>query len=713
MSLFLLNPPSPPPSKLLKLKHRHKHKQNHCPFSTPPIPPLLPPKNSSTFKPLNSTQQQLPSDPTPEKPNPSLSKTLNSLKPYLLSQRRPIFFGWLCSLVSVFSLSKLVPKLSQFSSTVTATTTATTALKLRDQGLVLGALLLVRFVASYWQQAFLWDAALNAGFRIRLHVFDRVLQRDLAFFESSGAVSSGDIAYRVTAEAADTIVPSTLQLSAMAAQMLMISPALSLISAMVIPCMALTIAYLGEKLRKISKRAQLSIASLSAYLNEALPAILFVKASNSEPCESARFQRLAHTDLCEHLKKKKMKAFIPQMTQIIYFGALFILCVGSLVVSSGSFDGCSMVSFVMSLVFLVEPIQGVGKAYNELKQGEPAIERLFELMRFKSKVIEKSDAIDLYNIIGEIWGKYALCFEWIESPCPSWRDHSSCWPSGGGKTTLVKLLLRLYDPLSGCILIDNHNIQDIRLDSLRRHVSLVPQDIGIRTVAENIGYKDLLSKIDMDSVEHAAQTANADEFIRKLPEGLALARALYQNSSILILDEATSALDSRSELLVRQAMERIMENHTVLVIAHRMETVLMAKRVFLLDDGKLEELNRSTLLGGSHHDKVLSTGLEMDTSNPSVFVNAELLRLYVGRRVRAVIQVLRSDGGVVTGKSTDENQIIVKGSPPVPLSNFVETHIHTISFVNLQMGNLNICSFEMDGAYSVMQLETASYLMAT
>ena len=200
MPLFLLNPPSPPPSKLLKLKHRHKHK--HSPFSTSPIPPLLPPKNSSTFKPLNSTQQ-LPSNPTPQKPNPSLSKTLNSLKPYLLSQHKPIFFGWLCSLVSVFSLSKLVPKLSQFSSTVTTTTTTTAALKLRDQGLVLGALLLVRFVASYWQQAFLWDAALNAGFRIRLHVFDQVLQRDLAFFESSGAVSSGDIAYRITAEAAD------------------------------------------------------------------------------------------------------------------------------------------------------------------------------------------------------------------------------------------------------------------------------------------------------------------------------------------------------------------------------------------------------------------------------------------------------------------------------------------------------------------------------
>ncbi|PQQ19068.1 ABC transporter B family member 29 chloroplastic isoform X2 [Prunus yedoensis var. nudiflora] len=194
-------------------------------------------------------------------------------------------------------------------------------------------------------------------------------------------------------------------------------------------------------------------------------------------------------------------------------------------------------------------------------------------------------------------------------------------PSGGGKTTLVKLLLRLYDPLSGCILIDNHNIQSVKLTSLRRHVGLVSQDITLfsGTVAENIGYRDLLAKINMEMVEDAARTANADEFIRNLPDGyktnigprgsslsggqkqrLAIARALYQNSSILILDEATSALDGRSELLVRQAVQRLMENHTVLVIAHRLETILMAKRVFRLDAGKLEEVTRSSHLGGQH-----------------------------------------------------------------------------------------------------------------
>uniref|UniRef100_A0A2N9GLP0 ABC transporter domain-containing protein n=1 Tax=Fagus sylvatica TaxID=28930 RepID=A0A2N9GLP0_FAGSY len=488
MSLFLLNPPSPPPHKFLKLKP----KPEHFLFSTP--------KNPFSFKPINSTK--LPSNP--QKPHPPLSKTLNSLKPYLLSQHTPILAGWLCSLVSVFSLSKLVPKLGQFSSTITTTTNHPPP-QIEETGFALGGFALVP---------------------LRRQLLAASVPRDLTFFEGSGAVSAGDIAYRITAEAADvadtvyallnTIVPSTLQLAAMAAQMLMISPALSLISAMAIPCMALAIAYLGEKLQKISKRAHMSIATLSAYLNE-----------------------------------------------------------------------------------------GVGKAYNELKQGEPAIERLFDLTRFNSKVIEKSDAIGIDNVTGEVkfrditfrYGdNMPFILNGLNLHVKAGETIALVGPSGGGKTTLAKLLLRLYNPLFG-------------------------------TVAENIGYRDLMTKIDMESVAHAAQTANAEEFIKKLPEGyntnigprgsilsggqkqrLALARALYQNSSILILDEATSALDSRSELLVRQAMELVMENHTVLVIAHRLETVLMAKRVFLLDDGKLEELTRSTLLGG-HHDMVVSTGL--------------------------------------------------------------------------------------------------------
>ncbi|KAB2087105.1 hypothetical protein ES319_A04G080000v1 [Gossypium barbadense] len=634
--LLFLSPPFPPP--LFYLRSAQKDKPKFLHINSRWRPPFI-----SSLKPTNSIKLPLNAQ-TSQTPLSKALETLAKLKPFLQTNHQPILLGWLCSSISVFSLSQIIPRIGSFSSNLINIVSIS---KLRDQCLLLGVFVLVKLVACYWQQAFLWEASLRTVCQMRVFVFETVLEKELGFFEGNDGVSSGDIAYRITAEASDvadtlfallnTIVPNMLQLFAMGTQMLVISPSLSLISAIMIPFMALVIAYLGEKLCKISKRAHLSIATLAAYLNEGLPAIFFVKANTGELSEHARFQRLAYTDFSRHLAKKKMKALIPQIIQIIYFGVLCVLCVGSLVVSRGSFDGCSMVSFVTSLVFLVEPIQGVGKAYNEFKQGEPAIERLFDLTRMKSKVIEKPDAIYLGHVKGEVKFcdvsfKYAdnmpLVLDGLNLTVRAGETIALVGPSGGGKTTLVKLLLRLYEPSSGSILIDNHNIKSIRLESLRRHVGLVSQDTMLfsRTVAENIGYRDLMSNIDMEKVELAAQIANADEFIRTLPEGyrsqigprgsllsggqkqrLAIARAVYQVSSILVLDEATSALDSKSELLVRQAVERLMENYTVLVIAHRLETILMADRIFLLQNGKLQELSRSTFLAG-HHDSLLSAG---------------------------------------------------------------------------------------------------------
>ncbi|XP_010543496.1 PREDICTED: ABC transporter B family member 29, chloroplastic [Tarenaya hassleriana] len=588
------------------------------------------------LRPLNCAKRCSP----PLLPTNSAAKTLKSLahvKPFLQSESRAVLCGWLCSFVSVASLSQIVPRLGSFTSSLNDK--AASLMMLRREGFVLMALVLAKAIAGYLQQAFLWEAAMNSVYRIRVFAYQKVLERELGFFEGGHGVSPGDIAYRITAEASDvadtiyallnTVVPSAFQISAMTTQMFVASPFLTLISAMVIPSAALVIAYLGEQLRKISRRAQLTSASLSAYLNEVLPAIVFVKANNAEASESVRFQRLAHADLSERLKKKKMKSFIPHIVQIIYFGALSVFCVGSLTLSGSSFSSYTIVSFLTSLAFLIDPIQDLGKAYNEWKQGEPAIERLFDLTQFKAKVIEKPDAIELENVAGEVrFCDVSFAYEENSPPildCLNLHIRAGetvaiVGPSGGGKTTLIKLLLRLYEPSSGSILLDENNIKNIKLESLRKHVGLVSQDITMfsGTVAENIGYRNLTTEIDMRKVELAAQTANADEFIRNLPEGystsigprgsslsggqkqrLAIARALYQKPSVLILDEATSALDSRSELLVRQALERLMQDHTVIVIAHRMETVLMAERVFLLENGKVKELNRSSLLSHS------------------------------------------------------------------------------------------------------------------
>ncbi|CDY41425.1 BnaCnng10610D [Brassica napus] len=572
-------------------------------------------------------------------------KPFENVKPYLQSESKTILAGWLCSFVSVVSLSQIIPRIGSFTSSLNAN--AASPLKLRNSALALAALFLARVVAGYLQQAYLWEAALNSVYKIRVFAYRRVLERELEFFEGGSGISSGDIAYRITAEASEvsdtiyallnTVVPSAFQISAMATHMVVASPLLTLVSAMVIPSVALVIAFLGDRLRKISRKAQIASASLSAYLNEVLPAILFVKANNAEVSETVRFQRFASADLSERFKKKKMKSLIPQIVQVIYLGSLSVFCVGAVTLAGSSLSAGAIVSFMTSLAFLIEPVQDLGKAYNELKQGEPAIERLFDLASLKSKVIERPGAIQLEKVVGEV----ELCnvsFKYGEEMLPvldglnlhikAGETIALVGPSGGGKTTLIKLLLRLYEPSSGSIYIDKKDIKDIKLESLRQHVGLVSQDITLftGTVAENIGYRDLTTGIDMKRVELAAKTANADEFIRNLPEGyntgigprgsslsggqrqrLAIARALNQNSSILILDEATSALDSMSELLVRQALERVMQDHTVIVIAHRLETVMMAQRVFLLEKGKLKELSRSSLLV-THKDSLSSAG---------------------------------------------------------------------------------------------------------
>ncbi|CAK9179181.1 unnamed protein product [Ilex paraguariensis] len=482
MALFQLTLPCSSPLSYLKLES----KPNHF-ITNPPILTLKPKPPSNSLHSSTPTTSKAFSNRLSQPKN-----SLDSIRPFIQSEWQPILKGWLCSAISVYSLSKIVPKMGKFS----AVMGAVEVVRLREEGLVLGVLLLVRLIANYLQQAFLWEASLNSVYKIRVHVFERVLQRDLEFFEGRNGVSAGDIAYRITAEAADvadtvnsllnSIVPSTLQLAAMATQMLVISPLLSLISALVIPSMVLVLGFLGEKLRKISKKAQVSIATLSAYLNEVLPSILFVKANNAELSESARFRSFACADFSACLKKKKMKALIPQIVQTIYFGVLLIFCVGSLAVSSGSFDCSGAVSFMTSLVLLIEPIQGIGKAYNELKQGEPAIERLFEITRFKSQVSEKPDAVDFDSINGEVkfcdvsfkYGdSFALVLNGLDLHIKAGETVALVGPSGEGKTTLVKLLLRLYDPLSGSILIDSHNIQSIRLESVRRHVGLVSQDI--------------------------------------------------------------------------------------------------------------------------------------------------------------------------------------------------------------------------------------------
>ncbi|XP_025825496.1 ABC transporter B family member 29, chloroplastic isoform X2 [Panicum hallii] len=582
------------------------------------VAPLIPaPAAASAFR-LRATAITDSSPPLPPPPPYPLAEVF----PYIAAEWETIAKGWACAAAAVYCLSRAVPAAGRLPRVLAAAGGGVGAGAVVDVaargGLALAAFASARAAAAYAQQALLWEAALRAAGRLRERAFELLLERDLAFFEGREGVAAGDVAHRIADEADDVAdaVFSVLN---------------------VIPCMCVVIASLGKRLRQMSKEAHLSLAMLTAYLNDVVPSMLTVKANNGELKEMLRFQKLARDDLKNNLDKKKMKTLIPQAVRATYIGGLLLLCAGSIVVSGTSFHAEGFLSFLTALALVVEPIQDLGKAYNEYKQGEPALERIFDLMRFNPEVNDKPSATHLQRVNGDI-KFHDVTFRYVDGMPPvvdgvnlhirPGESIAFVGPSGGGKTTLAKLLLRLYHPQSGYMLLDNHDVQDIQLQCLRTHIAFVSQDAMLfsGTIAENIAYRDPLGDINMARVEYAAKIANADEFIKMLPEGyssnvgqrgsslsggqkqrLSIARAVYQNSSILIMDEATSALDIRSELLLKEALSNLMTNHTVtvLIIAHRQEMVLMADRIVSLEGGKLREITKSAFLSQNGHSGVL------------------------------------------------------------------------------------------------------------
>ena len=280
---------------------------------------------------------------------------------------------------------------------------------------------------------------------------------------------------------------------------------------------------------------------------------------------------------------------------------MLLFLVGGWQISLGDLTSAEFVSYLAAVALLLHPIELVTNQYNEFKQSQASVERVFELMHKAPTVQEKPSAIALPEITGKI--DYQQVHFAYEAERPILRHFSLkihpgevvalVGPSGAGKSTIANLLPRFYDPQQGQILIDGINLQDVTLRSLRKQIGIVPQETALfsGTIAENIAYGQL--EPALSAIETAAKIANAHQFIIQLSQGyqtwvgekgstlsggqrqrIAIARAILRDPRILILDEATSALDSESEALVQEALERAMENRTTLIIAHRLSTCL-------------------------------------------------------------------------------------------------------------------------------------------
>ncbi len=504
---------------------------------------------------------------------------------------------------------------------------------------------LIRGTAQYGQDTLMAKAALTIALEIRKKVYSHLQKLNLGYFETA---KTGDLSYRLT-EDIDRIgevvnkffhqfIPCVLQLIAVLGYMIYLNWQLTLGALIIAPLMAILIGWFGEKLLSYSRQSQNRISDLSALLTEVFSGIRLIKAFVAEDYEIARFAEEAEQNRRAKYLSERIKAlqfvvvgFLEAMSVIL----LFFL--GGWQISQGNLTGTQFISYIAGVALLIDPIAITTANYGDFKQGEASSDRIFELLAIEPTVVEKPGATELPHVTGKVEYRN-INFAYPPQP-PLDKGGKQPQPpldkggqggvpilqnmsllvlpgemialvgaSGAGKTTLVNLLPRFYDPQAGQILIDGIDIQDVTLNTLRRQIGIVPQETILfsGTIAQNIAFGQ--SYYELKDVEKAAQIANAHQFISEFPDGyqtwvgergvnlsggqkqrIAIARAVLLDPRILILDEATSALDSESEGLVQEALERLMRDRTVFIIAHRLATVRRADRILVLEKGRIVE----------------------------------------------------------------------------------------------------------------------------
>ncbi len=501
---------------------------------------------------------------------------------------------------------------------------------------VLVLVFLVQKILMYGQDSLMARAALFVALDLRKQVYAHLQRLNLSYFETA---QTGDLTYRLT-EDIDRIgevvnkvfhdfTPCVLQLVVVLGYMIYLNWQLTLATLVVAPLMGILIGWFGEQMVKFSHRSQNRISNLSALLTEVFSGIRLVQAFGAEEYEIERFVIEAEHNRRAKYAAEQLKAIQNPVVGFLYaMSVLVLFLLGGWQISTGNLTGTQFATFIAAALLLIDPIAHITSNYNEFKQGEASVDRIFELVAIQPTVVEKPGAIALPPVTGKVeYRNVSFAYKAAE---PVLQNLSLLalpgemialvGPSGAGKTTLVNLLPRFYDSQAGEILIDGIKIQDVTLKSLRRQIGIVPQETILfsGTIAQNIAFGQ--ANFDLKDVQMAAEIANAHQFITQFSQGyhtwvgergvnlsggqrqrIAIARAVLLNPSILILDEATSALDSESEALVQEALERIMKDRTVFIIAHRLATVRRADRILVVEQGQIVE-------SGTHNELLAQGG---------------------------------------------------------------------------------------------------------
>lgn len=497
-------------------------------------------------------------------------------------------------------------------------------------GLVIAAASSLRFYFVNW----LGERVVSD---LRSDVFSHLTRLGPVFFEKE---HSGEVMSRLTADttqiksAAGSALSQALRNSIMLIgaliMMFVTSTQLSLLVLVAIPAIVLPLMAYGRVVRRLSRKAQDSLADASAYASENLAAVRTMQAFTHETAVSGRFTQAVEKSFeaarARLMARAGLTAIAIALTTASIVGVLWF---GASAVIAGEMSAGRLGQFVLYAVFAAGALAELAEVWGEMSQAAGASERLMEILAVVPVIRQPENPVAMPQPAQGNISFDAVSFAYPSRPDDLALDKVSVdikpgetvalvGPSGAGKTTIFSLLLRFYDPQSGVIRVDGVDVSQADLDVLRQRISVVPQDVALfaDTVSENIRYgTDGASDAD---IKAAAVAAQADAFIRDLPQGyetrlgergvtlsggqrqrIAIARAILKNAPILLLDEATSALDAESEQAVQMALEGVMKDRTTIVIAHRLATVQKADRILVMENGAIVEQGTHAQLSSS------------------------------------------------------------------------------------------------------------------
>lgn len=473
---------------------------------------------------------------------------------------------------------------------------------------------------------------------IQRDLFSHFMILDLAFFHAnpsgqliSRVINDVSVLRTTISEIITNFGKSLLTLIFLVGVMFYQDWKLSLIAFGIFPFISLVVANIGRRLRKVSRSIQNETGILSDRLSQIFQGIRQVKAYGTETHENLRAGAAIDKVRSLHIKSVHIGNMLTPLNEII-IGAVFcgIIIYGGYQTTNGEMTAGQLASFLAAFSLAYEPMKKLARLHNTVQMGLGAADRIFTMMNLKPEIFDNPGAETLHIQSPEIsfdqvsFGYNSdeiRALENISFTAKPGTVTALVGPSGGGKSTIINLIPRFYDTGSGSISIDGHDVKNVTLESLRKNIALVSQDITIfdDSVEANIAYGS--SGKTHEQVQHAAKAAAAHDFIENLDNGyetrlgedgvklsggqrqrIAIARAILRDAPILLLDEATSALDNESEKLVQNAFAELQKGRTTIVIAHRLSTVQSADNIIVLDKGQIIEQGR-------HDDLMNANGL--------------------------------------------------------------------------------------------------------